>query len=173
MPLPVNPLIGMSQEQSMLPKPPDPAIGPLPGGGPGKMPPDYLPPNNIGGVFQKQPPAFLGPPDQGNPQYKMGIGQRILGAANNFVSGLRGQGPTTYTGRGALNRNYYRDRANWQQPRVPSPVQTPPNYLMPGNRMGFRMKPPETLGGGNSATTPGFVDHPAGFGGPKPPTFGG
>jgi hypothetical protein len=173
MALPVNPLIGMSQEQSMIPKPPDPATNSLPRFDPRKMPPDYSPPNNVAGGFQRQPPT-LGPPDPGNPQYKMGIGQRIIGAVNNFVSGIRGQGPTTYTGRGALNRNYYHDRTNWQQGLWPSLGQTPPNNLVPDNRVGFGMKPPDARSGGNRPATPGFADHPALFGGgPKPPMFGG
>ena len=43
--------------------------------------------------------------------YKLGIGGRILGTVNNFLAGMGGRGPVTYTGKGALKSGYYRDLA--------------------------------------------------------------
>lgn len=49
-----------------------------------------------------------------DPKYKMGIGGRILGAIANFGSGMQGKGPLVYTGKGALNGQYYQDLQNYR-----------------------------------------------------------
>ena len=45
---------------------------------------------------------------------KMGIGGRILGTVSNFLAGMNGRGPVTYTGRGAMKSGYYRDPTRLQ-----------------------------------------------------------
>ena len=45
-----------------------------------------------------------------NPEYKMGIGGRILGTVANFLSGFGGHGPVVDTGGGAHNWKYQRDK---------------------------------------------------------------
>lgn len=47
--------------------------------------------------------------DPSNPEYKMGIGGRILGTVANFLSGFGGHGPVVNTGGGAHNWKYNRD----------------------------------------------------------------
>lgn len=44
--------------------------------------------------------------DATKPEYRMGIGGRIMGTLANFLSGMRGAGPMVYTGRGATNSRY-------------------------------------------------------------------
>lgn len=45
------------------------------------------------------------------PQYRMGVGQRILGTVGNFLSGMGGKGPVTYVGPGATNWRFGREEA--------------------------------------------------------------
>lgn len=40
------------------------------------------------------------------PDYRMGVGGRIIGTVANFLSGFGGRGPVTYVGPGATNRAY-------------------------------------------------------------------
>lgn len=50
------------------------------------------------------------------PQYRMGIGQRILGTFANFVNGFARNGASpVYVGPGALNNRYYQDEQERQQ----------------------------------------------------------
>jgi hypothetical protein len=68
-------------------------------------------------------------PQTANPDFKMSIGQRILGAANNFLQGMAAhQNRTGFnhlvnTGRGAYDQGKY-DRAHqdWMQKYGPKPV---------------------------------------------------
>lgn len=57
----------------------------------------------------KQQGEFATPLNKNDPKYKMGWGQRLLGIAANFGSGLNHQGPVAYTGPGATNSRYSRD----------------------------------------------------------------
>jgi hypothetical protein len=54
-------------------------------------------------------------PSTGKPMYKMGWGQRLLGMAANFGSGLVGKGPVEYTGPGATNARYGRDEESLEK----------------------------------------------------------
>jgi hypothetical protein len=50
----------------------------------------------------------IGPePMRTDPDFKMGIGQRILGIANNFLQGMAHHPAVTNTGRGAINEGKY------------------------------------------------------------------
>src|SRR5262249_10161207 len=50
------------------------------------------------------------------PQYRMGIGHRILGTLANFANGFAGKGgQPIYVGPGALNNRYYQEEAQRQQ----------------------------------------------------------
>lgn len=86
-------------------------------------------------------------PDSNDPKYKMGIGGRILGAIANFGSGMRGKGPLVYTGKGALNGQYYQDLQNYQnnqalQPQQPDrPLNPPATPLTPNDSV----PPPSTF----------------------------
>src|SRR5258708_22120422 len=46
-------------------------------------------------------------PMRNDPDFKMGIGQRILGIANNFLQGMAHHPAVTNTGRGAINEGKY------------------------------------------------------------------
>lgn len=46
-------------------------------------------------------------PQRTDPEFKMGIGQRILGVANNFLQGMAHRPAVTKTGRGAINEGKY------------------------------------------------------------------
>lgn len=59
--------------------------------------------------------GFAQAPDPGDPRYKMGVGERIMGMIANFASGMRGGNPLVYTGKGALNHQYDFDRYKWEQ----------------------------------------------------------
>ena len=52
--------------------------------------------------------------DSRQPDAKLGIGGRILGTVSNFLAGMNGRGPVTYTGKGAMKSGYYRDPTRWQ-----------------------------------------------------------
>ena len=77
-----------------------------------KMPPAPPANTNISDLIAKR--AQLGTPTDrtavdpktGKPKYRMGIGQRLLGALGNFASGVTGGGPVKYIGPGATNRAY-------------------------------------------------------------------
>ncbi|HWZ44687.1 MAG TPA: hypothetical protein VNW97_14520 [Candidatus Saccharimonadales bacterium] len=67
------------------------------------------------------------PPDRNDAQYKMGIGHRLLGIANNFLQGMAHRGPVTYTGRGATNGKYdhaMEDYRNMRDRVVAKPMTT-------------------------------------------------
>src|SRR5262249_6907391 len=50
------------------------------------------------------------------PQYRMGIGHRILGTLANFANGFAGNhAQPVYVGPGALNNRYYQEEAQRQQ----------------------------------------------------------
>src|SRR5258708_17430352 len=56
-------------------------------------------------------PGDIGPrpPDPTDPQYRMGIGLRILGIANNFLQGMAHRAPVVNTGSGATNVQFNHD----------------------------------------------------------------
>ncbi len=56
-------------------------------------------------------PGDIGPrpPDPTDPQYRMGIGLRILGIANNFLQGMAHRAPVVNTGSGATNGQFNQD----------------------------------------------------------------
>ncbi len=58
----------------------------------------------------------IGPePMRIDPDFKMGIGQRILGIANNFLQGMAHRPAVTNTGRGAINEGKFDDaRTQWR-----------------------------------------------------------
>jgi len=58
----------------------------------------------------------IGPePVRTDPNFKMGIGQRILGVANNFLQGMAHRPAVTNTGRGAINEGKFDDaRTQWR-----------------------------------------------------------
>src|SRR5262249_49163018 len=59
-------------------------------------------------------PAIKTQDSQGNtlPQYRMGIGHRILGTLANFANGFAGNhAQPVYVGPGALNNRYYQEEA--------------------------------------------------------------
>src|SRR5437763_927428 len=55
--------------------------------------------------------------------YKLGIGGRILGTVSNFLAGMNGRGPVTYTGKGAMKSGYYRDPTRSQNRPGTKPAQ--------------------------------------------------
>src|SRR5215469_6951807 len=68
------------------------------------------------------PPSYLQPIQtrdaQGKtlPQYRMGIGHRILGTLANFANGFAGNhAQPVYVGPGALNNRYYQEEAQRQK----------------------------------------------------------
>src|SRR5437763_2146948 len=64
------------------------------------------------------------PIDPNQPQYRLGIGGRILGTLANFLSGMSGRGSVTYTGGGATNHRYAMDEekrlrdSSWQNAQI-------------------------------------------------------
>src|SRR2546421_12107600 len=68
----------------------------------------FVPAKAVDSIQQVTPPAS----DAGN--QKMGIGGRILGTVSNFLAGMNGRGPVTYTGKGAMKSGYYRDPTRLQ-----------------------------------------------------------
>ncbi|MBZ5522448.1 MAG: hypothetical protein LAP21_09435 [Acidobacteriia bacterium] len=76
----------------------------------------------VDGVNQGMGPK---PPDANDSQYRMGIGQRILGMANNFLQGMAHRNPVSYTGRGATNGQYGRDMEAYRNGTLGSPSQKP------------------------------------------------
>src|SRR5262249_51108410 len=63
-------------------------------------------------------PAIKTQDSQGKtlPQYRMGIGHRILGTLVNFANGFAGNhAQPIYVGPGALNNRYYQEEAQRQQ----------------------------------------------------------
>src|SRR5215468_159330 len=79
-------------------------------GAPGSKPPVTTPPSYV--------PAIQTRDAQGKtlPQYRMGIGHRILGTLTNFANGFAGKGgQPIYVGPGALNNRYYQEEAQRQK----------------------------------------------------------
>src|SRR5215470_8525359 len=79
-------------------------------GAPGSKPPVTTPPSYV--------PAIQTRDAQGKtlPQYRMGIGHRILGTLANFANGFAGKGgQPIYVGPGALNNRYYQEEAQRQK----------------------------------------------------------
>src|SRR5437588_2926137 len=70
-----------------------------------------VPPSVQGKLHELYPTkaAKSTPYDPNQPQYKLGIGGRILGTLANFLTGMSGRGPVTYTGPGATNHRYLED----------------------------------------------------------------
>jgi len=91
--------------------------------------------------------------DPSDPKYKMGIVGRILGAIANFGSGMQWKGPLVYTGKVALNGQYYQDLQNYRDkqklqgqqpdrpltphtsPLTPNDSVTPPSSFNPQPRL--------------------------------------
>src|SRR5215472_8090522 len=79
-------------------------------GAPGSKPPVTTPPSYV--------PAIQTRDAQGKtlPQYRMGIGHRILGTLTNFANGFAGNhAQPIYVGPGALNNRYYQDERQRRQ----------------------------------------------------------
>jgi len=65
------------------------------------------------------------PPDPTDPQYRMGIGRRILGIANNFLQGLAHHPPVVNTGSGATNGQFNQDLAAYHRDTQGKVTRTP------------------------------------------------
>lgn len=92
-------------------------------------------------------------PEATDPAYKMSIGQRILGAANNFLQGMAAHQnhapirPVVYTGAGAIDQDRLaRAQQAWKAKYGPKPMTGAPPAAMPPSS-----KPPDVAPGSGGA----------------------
>src|SRR5262249_26712043 len=125
------------------------------------------------GAQGPKPPSYV-PPIQSRdaqgktlPQYRMGIGHRILGTLVNFANGFAGNhSQPVYVGAGALNNRYYQEEAqrqrqnqenlDWWRTQHPDAKSTNRNVSPPEQDPDSKKDPASGTSGSSSLFTPPY-----------------